>query len=356
MFNKNDKQSDFYGEGYESSTQSMATLSSIVDGLAIVVVTYKRQELLSKLLDSIAQLSLAPWRVIVVDNENSEATKRLIDDFAKNVSKGSAATHWPSGTDSIVYVAMQENTGGAGGFSAGVKQAYELGAKWFWLMDDDVTVLPDALIKLSKWMPKHQVIQGSRLDFDGGLFYWQYHFWQHLGIYNPFATAKFDDAKTKRTNTLCFEGGLFSREIVDKIGLPDSRFFLYWDDCVYGYLASQHADSVVVADVILQRSREIKNWEITGVRQLSSSSDTTRHCIMRNRGHMARYLQLTGDYNRFLFGFGTLLSFAKEYIRLIAIDRDSFKSGSKSLISGWLESRRIIHDKNWLPMWEIEKL
>ena len=41
-------------------------------------------------------------------------------------------------------------------------------------------------------------------------------------------------------NQLCFEGGMFSRRVVDKIGLPDARFFIYGDDACYGYVASQH--------------------------------------------------------------------------------------------------------------------
>ena len=38
-------------------------------------------------------------------------------------------------------------------------KAYELGAAWFWVMDDDVAVLPDAIAKLAKWTDKHEVIQ-----------------------------------------------------------------------------------------------------------------------------------------------------------------------------------------------------
>ena len=45
---------------------------------AIVIVTFKRQELLSQLLDSIEKSSVAPWRVVVVDNENSAATGDIV--------------------------------------------------------------------------------------------------------------------------------------------------------------------------------------------------------------------------------------------------------------------------------------
>ena len=43
-----------------------------LDRLAIVVVTYKRQELLSRLFDSFATLTQAPWRIIVIDNEDGD--------------------------------------------------------------------------------------------------------------------------------------------------------------------------------------------------------------------------------------------------------------------------------------------
>ena len=320
------------------------------DKVAIVVVTYKRQQLLAELLGSYLTLTTAPWRVIIVDNENAPATERLVRAAADEVAAGNTRVTWPEGADTFVYAPQQENSGGAGGFSAGVRIAYELGADWFWLMDDDVEVMPEALDRLAKWMPDHGVVQGSRLDYDGGPFYWQYRFIAPMAIYNPVATAKFDESGCKATNTACFEGGLFSREVVDQIGFPDNRFFIYWDDCIYGYLASKVADSVVVSDVVLKRSREVRNWEVTGVRQLNSSSDMTRFYIMRNRGYMARYLQLHGDYNPVLYTAGTMASFAKELIRLAAVDRDSLASGSKRLVAGWKESRKLLHDPAWRPM------
>ena len=87
---------------------------------------------------------------------------------------------------------------------------------------------------------------------------------------------------------LCFEGGMFSRRVVDKIGLPDARFFIYGDAACYGYVARQHFPAAVVADVVLKRARAVSNWDIAGKRQLNSTSDPNRYYIMRNRGIMAR--------------------------------------------------------------------
>ena len=52
---------------------------------AIVIVTFKRQELLANLFGSIERLAMAPWRVVVVDNEDSERTADLVAGFADRV-------------------------------------------------------------------------------------------------------------------------------------------------------------------------------------------------------------------------------------------------------------------------------
>ena len=61
-----------------------------LDRLAIVVVTYKRQELLSRLFDSFATLTQAPWRIIVIDNDSSYKRTCLLE-LALVVSKKSLA-------------------------------------------------------------------------------------------------------------------------------------------------------------------------------------------------------------------------------------------------------------------------
>ena len=340
----------------ETNTNKAAVLPGIPK-LAIVVVTFKRQELLAKLFDSFCTLTVAPWRIVIVDNEHSDKTERMVAELGERTDElWGAPADGPDaegGTARVVYAPQDDNLGGAGGFSAGVKRAWELGAEWFWVMDDDVMVLPKAIERLEPWTRDHRVIQGSRLDYDGGDFYWQYHFIVPLGIHNPIAPGAFDEAGYKTMNTLCFEGGLFSREVVAKIGLPDPRFFIYWDDTVYGYLASKVTESIVVADLIMQRSRVIANWDIAGVRRLNGTSDMNRYHIMRNRGYMMQYFRLHGDYNRFVFGLGTAATFAKELIRLAAVDR-TFKTGIPALIRGMRDARKIYRDRTWKPMPPLE--
>ena len=325
-----------------------------MDRPALVIVTYKRQELLTNLLKSILDLTRAPWRIVVVDNENSRLTSDIVKRFAAKVQKKWGDTtddpDTQGGTSRVVYVPMTENTGGSGGFSEGVRVAHELGAEWFWVMDDDVAVLPEGLERLDKWCEKAEVIQGQRYDVDGSPFFWQYRFSTSMGIYNPLAKAGFDGVAYRACNVMCFEGALFCRSIVERIGLPDPRFFIYWDDALYGYLASKVTQPIFVPDFVLRRCREVPGQGIGSVRQLNSTSDMTRYYITRNRGYMARYFQEHGDYHRILFGLGTFLTFAKELIRIALVDRAHVRSGWARLYKGWRDARSIYRDSTWEPM------
>ena len=346
----------------------------MIDKLCIVIVTYKRQELLGRLLDSILNSTQAPWRVVLVDNENSPDTEKMVCEFntraadvwgaahkvetksAQAVEKSTTATTTScnSRNNFMIYAPQSENLGGSGGFSEGVRIAYKMGAQWFWLMDDDVAILPDALDKMEPWTKKFDVLQGRKYDYDGGAFFWQNDFRARMGMHNPLSSEKFNEDGYLVMNNMCFEGGMIKRNIVEKIGLPDPRFFIYWDDAVYGYLAHRVTTCALVNVFILQRTREIKNKEIGRVRQLNSTSDTNRYYIMRNRGHIANYLRDAGDYNPLVFGVGSALEISKETARLLLVDRGHIKSGFRCLASGWRDARKIMKDKNWKPMSQLK--
>ena len=65
-----------------------------IEKLAIVVVTYKRQQLLATLFESIEKLTVAPWRIIVVDNEHSDKTHGMVEEFSAKPRSG--APPWPT--------------------------------------------------------------------------------------------------------------------------------------------------------------------------------------------------------------------------------------------------------------------
>lgn len=300
----------------------------------IVIVTFNRSGLLTRALTSIGTMDPKPGLVVVIDNASVDDTTEVVESLREQL-----------GTE-LVYRRLETNTGGAGGFSAGMETAYELGSEWIWLMDDDVEVLPDGLARMGAWTPRFRHIQGRRYDYDGSEFYWQYRVSTSLGIPIPFAPAGFDESGYREMNSGCFEGMFIHRSLVQKLGLPDPRFFIYWDDTIYGYLASRHEPCVIVDEFVLQRTREIKQWDM-GTRHLNASSDTYRYYIMRNRGIMAHYYRAHGDYRPFAFAVGTAATFAKELIRLGFVERKVTKTGWNNLWRGMRDAWRLSRDKNF---------
>jgi rhamnopyranosyl-N-acetylglucosaminyl-diphospho-decaprenol beta-1,3/1,4-galactofuranosyltransferase len=301
----------------------------------IAIVTFNRSHLLARLLTSLTRMDPQPGHVVVIDNASTDDTTEVVESFRERL------------TAELVYRRLDTNTGGSGGFSEGMRVAYELGSEWIWLMDDDVEVIPDGLAKMGRWAPRFQSIQGRRYDYDGSEFYWQYRIAERMGIPIPFAPAGFDESGFKPMNSGCFEGMFIHRDIVRQIGLPDPRFFIYWDDQLYGWLASRRTTSVIVDEFVLRRTREIKQWDM-GVRHMNASSNAYRYYIMRNRSIIKQYYRSLGVYNPVLFGLGTALTFAKELIRLLFVERTV--RGTSNLFRGLRDGRAIARDRSWRPM------
>lgn len=306
----------------------------------IAVVTFNRSGLLSRLLASVAVMEPKPGHVVVIDNASTDDTTDVVESYRARLGSN------------LVYSRLETNTGGSGGFSEGMRVAYELGSTWIWLMDDDVEVIPDGLARMGAWAPRFKSIQGRRYDYDGSEFYWQYRLSIPFGIPIPFAPADFDESGYREMNSGCFEGMFIHRDVVGEIGLPDPRFFIYWDDSVYGWLASRKTTAVIVDEFVLRRTREIRQWDM-GVRHLNASSDAYRYYIMRNRGHMRHYFRAHGAYRPVRFWLGSFLTFAKELIRLVAVERKL--RGTSNLFRGIRDGRRIARDAAWQPMLPLER-
>ncbi|WP_427018495.1 glycosyltransferase [Pseudarthrobacter sp. P1] len=301
----------------------------------IVITTYNRAGYLARLLETVAALSPAPDAVVLVDNASTDSTAEVI---------AAAAAHSPV---PLIHHRLESNLGGSGGFSAGVGRALAEGAQWMWLMDDDVEALPDAIGAFHPWMVRYDALVGRRYDSAGEPFFWQNDFNSFLGVPLPVPGNVFARSNEFPTNVGCFEGMLVHADAVRSVGLPDPRFFLNWDDTMYGWQISRQRPVVYVNEFVLRKAREQRQIDL-GIRHLNDSSDLSRFYSMRNRGLVAQYLRAHGVYNPVGFALGTALTTAKEALRLLAVERTV--RGAGTLWRGWRASRQIMADTHWEPM------
>ena len=100
--------------------------------VAAVVVTYNRRDLLLESLAAVLGQSRAPEVTIVVDNASEDGTAAAVRDKFPGVH----------------LAGLRRNSGGAGGFAAGMALALAQDADLIWLMDDDTVPGPGALSAL----------------------------------------------------------------------------------------------------------------------------------------------------------------------------------------------------------------
>jgi rhamnopyranosyl-N-acetylglucosaminyl-diphospho-decaprenol beta-1,3/1,4-galactofuranosyltransferase len=98
-----------------------------------VVVTHRRPELLLRCLSAVTGQTRPPDAVVVVDNASGDGTDALVRE------------RFPAADLQV----LARNTGGAGGFAAGVARALQAqAADAVWLLDDDTVPEPAALAEL----------------------------------------------------------------------------------------------------------------------------------------------------------------------------------------------------------------
>jgi len=204
------------------------------------VVTYNRLELLKNTIECLRNQTQIIDSLFVVNNGSTDGT-----------------FEWLSSQKDL-YLINQENVGGAGGFHTGVKYAFNENADWIWMMDDDVFPNFDALEKLLLYKDVSGCLMPTRYYSDGIRCNWGY-------IYDlkkrsiVFGTRPSEQGFNKPftvINTGCFEGMLISKQVVEKIGFPDARFFISGDDTIYGLLASKFTNVLLIEQAILIRAKK----------------------------------------------------------------------------------------------------
>ncbi len=199
-----------------------------------VLVTFNRKNLLRTCLNSLLKQTRPIDQILIVDNASSDGTPELL------------RQEFPQ----LPLLRLERNTGGAGGFSAGMKRAFEEGFDWIWVMDDDIEMVPTALEGLLSFGDVGDLITPRKTQSDGPLT-WEA-VWNTASCY-PMTLKRNESFVNGKPWTPVafsnFEGALIRRTVIERAGLPDTRYFIGGDDTMYGMRAHFHA-RVIYADTL----------------------------------------------------------------------------------------------------------
>jgi GT2 family glycosyltransferase len=199
--------------------------------ITAVVVTHNRKALLMRCLSAIAAQNQRPSEILIVDNASTDGTLELL-----------RCEGWLLRKD-VEILELHNNTGGAGGFAAGLQHAINRSADWIWMMDDDAEPHPAALEELMLEADNPNHVFGSLATNDKDTS------WLTTLLTPPIGVVELADSIPVRATvqSLPFLGFLIHRELVRRIGLPDTGFFIAADDIEYCLRAQQAGADIIVA-------------------------------------------------------------------------------------------------------------
>lgn len=198
----------------------MGVDASLDQRVVAVVVAWNRRDLLAQTLAGLAAQERPADGVVVIDNASTDDSAEL------------AASH-PVVTE---VVTLPENTGGAGGFAAGIARAVAShDADLVWVMDDDTVPTPTALEELVSARvryPGRVTVAASRADWRDGREHPMNRPRPRPGS-SRVALCAARMAGGYPIRSASFVSILLDAQAVRRHGLPEADYFLWNDDFEY---------------------------------------------------------------------------------------------------------------------------
>ncbi len=251
--------------------------------LVAVVVTFNRLALLRRLLDRLVTIDGLD-EILVLNNASTDGTTEWLSSLVEEEPPSR-----PSRNRALIqHRTLATNTGGAGGFHAGLEWAIGRDADLVWLMDDDGIPEPDCLSLL--------------LERDG-----QFDFWGPAVVAEQDPTRLCFPIRLPGKSTVVhemsevlqaaeggliaevvipFNGVLITRDLVQRIGLVREEFFIWGDDVEYLWrarAAGARVATVVDARFLHPATDDLGTPMAFGRTTYNHSpSDLKHYCMARN--------------------------------------------------------------------------
>jgi len=289
--------------------------------IAAVVVTYNRKELLKECLDALLAQTRPVDSIILMDNASTDGTPEFLEKMGY------------LSNPVIDYVRLPENTGGAGGFHYGIKRGYEKGFDWLWLMDDDAEPMEDSLELL---LIGGQAINDENIgalasvviDNNGNICNTcrgNFGFNRWNLIQTPLPPESYKMNNKIKIEFASFVGILISRNVIQRIGFPDAKFFIYHDDVEYCYRINQVSSLYLInKSFILHKITKNKDYDIKNILYFNFKRTSLKKFILQNIG-IRNVIYLNIKYKRNINILKIMFSLLKRSAGVILFDKNKIK-------------------------------
>lgn len=204
----------------------------------IVIVTYNRLSLLKECVEHAINQTIPATKIIIIDNSSTDGTKEYLKIF-KNDKR-------------FVISNETENLGGAGGFAKGIRLANQEDLEWIMLIDDDAILDYDCMEKLNPETAQTvsdayacTVVTDGKIDVS-----------HRRNIIGDIGEISYNNAEFF-CDLATFCGLMFRKELIKKIGFPEERYFIWFDDSEYCIRINKYCRIVVRTDARLNHKTKI---------------------------------------------------------------------------------------------------
>lgn len=233
--------------------------------VAVVILNYKLKEQTIKSLNSVKKSSYKNLDLIIVDNNSDDGIAGKVKSIPD-----------------VGFIQNKENLGYTGGNNTGIKLALKKEADFVFILNPDTTIDKDAILKLVNFLLEHPDVgivcpkiyfsDTKKIWYAGGMFDMQNVLGSHRGV-NEKDQGQYDDPQ--ETDYVTGAAMMVKKDVFDRVGFFDERYFLYYEDADFSYRAKLAGYKIMyVPSAVIYH----KNAQATGL-----GSPLQDYYITRNR-------------------------------------------------------------------------
>lgn len=187
--------------------------------VAVVVLNYKVKEFALKCIESVKRSTYQDLAIIVVDNNSQDGIGQDLKIYPE-----------------VIFIQSGVNSGYTGGNNLGIKEALKRGVDYIFILNPDTQISPTCVqscIKVAETEaagiigPKILFPDRQKIWYAGGIFDSANVLGTHRGVDEP-DHGQYD--QIEETDYVSGAAMFIKKEVFEKVGYFDERYFLYYED------------------------------------------------------------------------------------------------------------------------------